>query len=145
MGTNGYKIVVGVDGSEHAERALAWAIQEAKLRNARIEVVSAWHVPVLAYGGPGFAPQLDTAVDETFKEVAEESVAAAAQSARDADVDVDVAVEHGATVEALLEAAEDADLLVVGSRGHGGFAGLLLGSVSAQCAHHAPCPLVIVR
>jgi nucleotide-binding universal stress UspA family protein len=145
MDADGHKIVVGVDGSEHSDRALAWAIDEAKLRNARIQVVTAWHVPALVYGGPGFAPQLDSAVDEAFKEVAEESAMTAARTAREVDVDVEMDVEHGQAVEKLLEAAADAEMLVVGSRGHGGFAGLMLGSVSSQCAHHAPCPLVIVR
>jgi nucleotide-binding universal stress UspA family protein len=145
MNANGHKIVVGVDGSKHSDRALAWAIEEAKLRRARLQVVSVWHVPALVYGGPGFAPQLDSAVDDAFKEVAEESALAAARTAREVDVDVEMDVEHGQAVEKLLEAAADADMLVVGSRGHGGFAGLMLGSVSSQCAHHAPCPLVIVR
>jgi nucleotide-binding universal stress UspA family protein len=145
MEVNGHKIVVGVDGSEHSDRALEWAIQEAKLRDARVHVVSVWHVPALVYGGPGFTPQIETSIDETFKEVANEAVESAAEKAREAGVDVDIEVEHGQTVDRLLEAAEDADMLVVGSRGHGGFAGLMLGSVSAQCAHHAPCPLVIVR
>jgi nucleotide-binding universal stress UspA family protein len=145
MSVNGHKIVVGIDGSEHSDRALAWAIEEAKLRSARLQVISVWHVPALVYGGPGFAPQLDSAVDEAFKDVADESARAAARTAREADVDVEMDVEHGQTVGRLLEAAEGADMLVVGSRGHGGFTGLLLGSVSAQCAHHASCPLVIVR
>jgi nucleotide-binding universal stress UspA family protein len=145
MSVNGHKIVVGIDGSEHSDRALAWAIEQAKLRSARLQVVSVWHVPALVYGGPGFAPQLDSAVDEAFKDVADESARAASRTAREADVDVEMDVEHGQTVDRLLEAAEGADMLVVGSRGHGGFTGLLLGSVSAQCAHHAPCPLVIVR
>jgi nucleotide-binding universal stress UspA family protein len=145
MDANGRKIVVGVDGSEHSDRALAWAIDEAKLRNARIQVVTAWHVPALVYGGPGFAPQIDTSLEETFKEVAEESSSAAAEMVRDAGLEVDVAIEHGQAAETLIEAAEESELLVVGSRGHGGFTGLMLGSVSAQCAHHARCPLVIVR
>lgn len=145
MDANRQKIVVGVDGSEHSDRALAWAIEEAKLRGGRLQVVSVWHVPAFVLGAPGFAPVTDTAVDGAFKEVAEESATAALRAAQEADVDVEMDVEQGQTVDRLLEAAEDADLLVVGSRGHGGFAGLLLGSVSAQCAHHATCPLVIVR
>jgi nucleotide-binding universal stress UspA family protein len=145
MNVNGHKIVVGIDGSEHSDRALAWAIEEAKLRGASLQVVSVWHVPSLVYGGPGFAPQLDSAVDEAFRDVADQSAEDAARTAREADLDVEMDVEHGQTVDRLLEAAEGAEMLVVGSRGHGGFTGLLLGSVSAQCAHHASCPLVIVR
>jgi nucleotide-binding universal stress UspA family protein len=138
-------IVVGVDGSEHAERALDWAIEEAKLRGARLNLVSAWHVPAAVYGSPGFAPPLDQSVPETFKEVAETIAEAAANRVRAAEVEAEASVQHGHPAEALVEAAANAEMLVVGSRGHGGFAGLLLGSVSAHCAHHAPCPLVIVR
>jgi nucleotide-binding universal stress UspA family protein len=116
-----------------------------KLRDARLQVVSVWHAPALVYGGPGFAPSVSTAVDEAFRDVADGSAEAAAETAREAGVDVEVDVEQGETVDKLLEAAADADVLVVGSRGHGGFTGLMLGSVSAHCAHHAPCPLVIVR
>jgi nucleotide-binding universal stress UspA family protein len=141
----GAAIVVGVDGSAHAERALAWAIDEARRRAARLRVVTAWHVPLGAYGTGGLVPPLATAVDDSFREVAEEVAAAAAETARAAGLQAEVRVKHGQAADVLLDAAADADLLVLGSRGHGGFAGLLLGSVSAQCAHHARCPLVIVR
>jgi nucleotide-binding universal stress UspA family protein len=145
MSANGRKIVVGVDGSEHSDRALAWAIEEAKLREARLQVVSVWHVPALVYGAPGFTPPIGPDVGKAFRDVASETATAAAQTARDGGVEADVEVDQGQTVDKLLEAAEGADMLVVGSRGHGGFSGLMLGSVSAQCAHHAPCPIVIVR
>jgi len=138
-------IVVGVDGSEHGERALDWAIEEAKLRGARLRLVSAWHVPAVVYGGPGFAPQLEEPLDKTFEEVAQEVADDAAKRAREAGVEAETSVVQGQAAEALVEAGANADLLVVGSRGHGGFTGLLLGSVSAQCAHHSLCALVIVR
>ena len=130
---------------EHAQRALTWATDEAKLRGATVRLVSAWHVSAMVYGAPGFAPALSQSIDETFREVVEESAATAAEQVRSAAVDVDMSVQQGQAADVLIEAAANADLLIVGSRGHGGFAGLLLGSVSAQCAHHAPCPLVIVR
>jgi len=82
-------IVVGVDGSEHGEQALDWAIDEAKLRGARLLLISAWHVPAIAYGGPGFAPQLDEPLDRTFEEVAEESVAAALKRVRAAGLEAE--------------------------------------------------------
>ena len=145
MSANGTKIVVGVDGSEHSARALAWAIEEAKLRKARLQIVSVWHVPAHIYGAPGFTPPIGPDIDKPFEDVAGESASVAARTAREAGVEAKVEVEHGQTVEKLLEATEGADMLVVGSRGHGGFAGLMLGSVSAQCAHHAHCPVVIVR
>jgi nucleotide-binding universal stress UspA family protein len=141
---NGW-IVVGVDGSEHGERALDWAIEEAKLRSAQLRLVCAWHVPAVVYGGPGFAPQLDEPLDNTFEEVAQEVADDAAKRAREAGVEAETSVVQGQAAEALVEAGGNADLLVVGSRGHGGFTGLLLGSVSAQCAHHSLCALVIVR
>lgn len=137
-------MVVGMDGSEHAERALAWAIDEAKLRGARIHVVSAWHVPATVYGGPGVVPTASVQIEETFRKAAENAAAAAVERVRDAGVDADGNVVEGQAADALIDAAAQADLLVVGSRGHGGFVGLLLGSVSGQCAHHARCPLVIV-
>jgi nucleotide-binding universal stress UspA family protein len=143
--TNDGTIVVGVDGSEQGDRALDWAIEEAKLRGARLRLVSAWHVPAVAYGGPGFAPQLQEPLDKTFEEVAQKVVDTAAKRAREAGVEAEMGVEQGQAAEVLVEAGANADLLVIGSRGHGGFAGLLLGSVSAQCAHHSPCALVIVR
>jgi nucleotide-binding universal stress UspA family protein len=138
-------IVVGVDGSEDAESALEWAIQEAKLRGSRLKLVSAWHVPAVVYGGPGFAPSLDRPIDETFEEVAEKAVKAATKRAGAAGLEAEAVIRRGQPAEILAEEAESAILLVVGSRGHGGFTGLLLGSVSAQCAHHSPCALVIVR
>ena len=138
-------IVVGTDGSGHADRALAWAIDEAKLRGARIHVVSAWHVPAMVYGGPGLVPTASVPIEETFRRAAEDAAAAALDQVGAAGVDAEADVVEGQAADALIDAATDADLLVVGSRGHGGFVGLLLGSVSAQCAHHARCPLVIVR
>ena len=138
-------IVVGTDGSEHAERAVSWAIEEAKRRGARIQLVSAWHVPAMVYGGPGLVPAASVPIEETFRKAAEDAAAAALDRVGAAGVDADASVVEGQAADALIDAATDADLLVVGSRGRGGFVGLLLGSVSAQCAHHARCPLVIVR
>lgn len=139
-----YTIVVGVDGSEHAARALDWAVDEAKLRNAGLQLVTAWHVPAMAYGA-GYGPVIAPPLDDGLRDAAEKVSAAAAEKARAAGIEVRASVHQGQAADALLEHAASADLLVVGSRGHGGFVGLLLGSVSAQCAHHAPCPLVIVR
>lgn len=139
------RIVVGIDGSEESKQALRWAVAEAKLRGAPLRVVHTWTFPYIA-AGPGLDPVLDTDVIEDVRRAAEklvESELAELGSAL-AGVDVERAIVEGATAPALIEAAEGADLLVLGSRGRGGFAGLLLGSVSQQCAHHAPCPLVIV-
>ena len=89
-------------------------------------------------------PTASVQIEETFRKAAENAAAAAVERVRDAGVDADGNVVEGQAADALIDAAAQADLLVVGSRGHGGFVGLLLGSVSGQCAHHSRCPLVIV-
>ena len=105
------KIIVGVDGSVGARRALSWAAAEAHL----------------AAGARGV---LDDALDEV--------------KAVHADIEIAGELTEARAASALIAAAGDADLLVVGSRGRGGFSGLLLGSVSTQCVHHAPCPVVVI-
>jgi nucleotide-binding universal stress UspA family protein len=139
------EIVLGFDGSECAERALDWAMGEAKLRGACLRVVTAWHVPALISGAPGFVPVVALPVDEAAQDWANRVARGAAERARDQGIDAESIVPEGHAADALIDASEWASLLVVGSRGHGGFAGLLLGSVGQQCAHHAACPLVIVR
>jgi nucleotide-binding universal stress UspA family protein len=137
-------IVVGVDGSEGARDALRFALEEAWVRGTSVRVVAAWHIPVAAYGG-AFVPPDPALVGQLGPEArraAERAVEDAGELA--AGVDVETVVREGTPARVLLEEADNADLLVVGSRGLGGFRGLLLGSVSQQCAHHAPCPLVIV-
>ena len=138
-------IVVGVDGSACATEALRWAIAEARLRGARVVALNAWSVPHVSTASEAarliaqdFAPIRDAA-----NELLDAQVDDALGGAQDVTVDT-VAVE-GPAAPALIAAAADASLLVVGSRGLGGFKGLLLGSVSQQCAHHSPCPTVIVR
>jgi nucleotide-binding universal stress UspA family protein len=132
-------VVVGVDGSENSRQALRWAVEEARLRHARVRVVHAWwlypmladdtEVPPLTNDASG---ALQTFITETLGD--------------EHDVEVEaVAVQGQQASAALVDAAKDAVLLVVGSRGAGGFSSLLLGSVSQQCAHHASCPVAIVR
>lgn len=139
------RIVVGVDGSEPSKRALRWAIDEATLRHATVTVVTAWHVPPYAYGAPGFGPIVAAPPTSSTREAAEDAANAAAEEARRAGIESDVIVSEAQAAHTLVETAREASLLVVGSRGHGGFTGLLLGSVGQQCAHHASCPVVIVR
>lgn len=138
-------IVVGVDGSEASAAALRWALEEARRRGTTLRLVHAWHRPLEA--APMAAPMwLDGEVFESLRTAAAELLDRMVAEAGDAATGVElerIVVEAGAA-RALLAAADGADLLVVGSRGHGGFLGLLLGSVSQQCAHHAPCPVVIV-
>jgi nucleotide-binding universal stress UspA family protein len=138
-------IVVGVDGSPASTEALRWALDEARLRNASVRVVQAWSFPHLP-AAPGMVPPLVLDPDELRRQAEELAGRTVSEVAGpDPEVEVDTVAVHGSPAHSLVEAAANADLLVVGSRGHGGFAGLLLGSVSQQCAHHAPCPVVIVR
>jgi nucleotide-binding universal stress UspA family protein len=131
-------IVVGIDGSEISRRALRWAVEEARLRHARVRVVHAWWIyPMLAADME--APHLTSDASGTVQAFVTETLG----EEHDVEVEV-VAVQGRQASAALVDAAEDAELLVVGSRGAGGFSSLLLGSVSQQCAHHAPCPVAIV-
>lgn len=137
-------IVAGVDGSDGAQEALRVAVREAKLRGAGLRVVTAWHLPAMAYGAAVFSPDIDPADYEDSASAALET-ALAALGGQANGVEIERVVRMGQPALVLLEEARGADLLVVGSRGHGGFAGLLLGSVSHQCALHASCPVVIVH
>jgi nucleotide-binding universal stress UspA family protein len=136
-------IAVGVDGSSCSREALRFAVDEARLRNAALRVVTAWHVPPMAYSG-GFAPVVDPREYEEYAETVGVQALAALREETEG-VDVERVTREGQAAQVLLEEARGADLLVVGSRGRGGFAGLLLGSVSQQVAHHASCPVAIVH
>lgn len=136
-------IVVGIDGSESARAALRFALDEARLRGAAVRAVAAWHVPTTTYGG-AFVPPADGLLDELETATRRTLERALTDAGDQADLEVEPVVREGAPARVLLEAASDADLLVIGSRGLGGFRGLLLGSVGQQCTHHAPCPVVIV-
>ena len=132
------RIVVGVDGSTGADAALAWAADEARLRNAHLEVVYTFAYPIK--GEVPLPQEVDSQLIAEAQAVLDDSLAGADLEG----TDLEARFERGSAAVRLVEIAQGADLLVVGSRGRGGFAGLLLGSVSQQCAHHAPCPIVIV-
>jgi nucleotide-binding universal stress UspA family protein len=140
-----HRIVVGADGSPSSRTAFRWAVRQAELTGATVDAVIAWQYPV-ATGGYAWAPV--AVLDSTdLQEAAEKVLADEIGEIVGARSDVrirPVAIE-GSPAQVLLAAAEGADLLVVGSRGHGGFAGALLGSVSQHCVHHAKCPVVIIR
>lgn len=137
------KIVVGVDGSDPSVEALRWALGEAAVHGARVEAIHAWQYPYVADVTGMAAYPLDRG---ELEEVARTTLARAVEAAGSppAGVAVEQVLAHGGTAGVLIDAARDADLLVVGTRSHGGFSGLLLGSVSQQCTHHAPCPVVVV-
>ncbi len=142
------RIVVGVDGSEHARRTLQWAVDEARLRKSVVIAVHAHSIPTLyatsepILGGPPSLP--DPELAKRLEEAAERMLADEIDQVDSDDVTIEARVVTGSAPDALLRAAREGDLLVVGSRGLGGFKGLLLGSVSQQVVHHAPCPVVIV-
>ncbi|MFD2082901.1 Nucleotide-binding universal stress protein, UspA family [Actinopolymorpha cephalotaxi] len=135
------RIVVGVDGSEVSVDALRWALRQAQISGGVAEAVCVWDLPTAYTVGP------TVFTGEDFADAAERSLAAAVEqvAAVYPDVLLESQVQRGHAAEVLLDRAKNADLLVVGSRGHGGFVGTLLGSVSLQCVQHAPCPVVVVR
>ncbi|NJC72337.1 universal stress protein [Planosporangium thailandense] len=141
---NNQRIVVGVDGSEPSRRALRWALQQAQATGASVEAIHVWDLPLYA----GVAPVIDTvseseALAKGAEQILSETVAEVA--GEHPAVPVRTRVLQGHPAVALLRASEGAGLLVVGSRGHGGFVGALLGSVSQYCVHHATCPVLVIR
>ena len=141
------RVVVGVDGSETARKAVRWAAREAKLRGMKLELVSAWEIPIYSYASRYGFPAISEEMMKSLTARAEGHLAEALDEARAEarDVQIETIAVEGQPAKALVEVAKGADLLVVGSRGLGGFRELLLGSVSQQCAQHATCPVVIVR
>ena len=133
------KIVVGVDGSDASRAAVRWAADEARLRGVALTAVEAWEFSPLI-----FAADVPVALDELRASVVEHLRATVADEVGDG-LDVNELVIEKAPVPALLGECDPDDILVVGSRGRGGFAGLLLGSVSQQLAQHSTCPVVIIR
>jgi nucleotide-binding universal stress UspA family protein len=139
-------IIVGIDGSDHSRRALRWAIGEAAARHAPLTVLTVH--PALAgyWGGPVSSPGDPELTSQALKAVQQETDdVLAGLDAGSRPPSVEVRAVNGVPAEALLAAAEGADLLIVGARGAGGFKRLLLGSVSTQVTHHAPCPVVVIR
>lgn len=133
-------VVVGVDGSASAKAALRWALDQARLTKARLRAVIAWEVPLRA--------GLDLMPEENYGAAAGKLLAESVQEAlgyETPDVEVDESVLPGHPAQVLIDESAHAALLVVGSRGHGSFAGTLLGSVSQLCVQHAHCPVVVVR
>ncbi len=137
-------VVVGVDGSKTSADAIAFAVDQAEATGAKVLAVHAWHSPASTYDG-GLGPLMfdQEQIEEASRVLIAESIAGAV--ADHPDVEVETRLIGGQPARALLIAAGSADLLVVGSRGRGGFAGLLLGSVSQGVLHHAHCPVAIVR
>ena len=134
-------IIVGVDGSEESQQALRWALAEAKLRGSSVRAVHAWHYRGYGYIDPevGDSNALLSAAANVLRAAVDEVAGDAA------GVELEQSVLQGPAAKMLIDESEKAEMLVVGTRGRGGFAGLMLGSVSQQCAQHAHSPVVIVR
>jgi nucleotide-binding universal stress UspA family protein len=142
MATEGQLVVVGVDGSGESVTALKWAAAYAATVGGRVRAVMAWHYPA-AYGAApvGHAPAAVT--DEVRLQMTEALAKAIADAAPSVDVEQEIGYGHPAQV--LVDQSANADLLVVGNRGHGAFTGMMVGSVSIHCVTHAHCPVVVVR
>ena len=138
-------IVVGVDGSPNSAHALDWAMQEAATRHAPLTVVAVHAVPKSYWGHiPVVGPSDSPALEELRRSVEEMSQQAASRIGDASPPSVNIRAVSGFPVEELLATSQEADLLVVGSRGAGGFARLLIGSVSNQVVQHATCPVVVI-
>lgn len=133
-----YRIVVGVDGSEHSTAALRWALDEAQARSGEVTALFSWQMPFLSFPGAFDRDELDKASKEFLIETVSQAVPTP-------PVPLHTVVAEGDPTEALVTASEDADLLVLGIRGRSPFAGLLLGSVSQGAAATASCPVVLVK
>jgi nucleotide-binding universal stress UspA family protein len=146
-------VVVGVDGSAGAAEALRWAVAEARLRKARLRIVHAWTYGYVGMPNGGFdymglGSYASLGIDlgdlqRAAEDLLEKAIGAVAGGVD--GVEIERQVLQGTAAGVLVGAVVAGDLLVVGSRGHGDFVGLLLGSVSQQCVHYAPCPVVVVH
>ena len=137
-------VVVGDDGSRCAAAAVRAAAEEAVLRGAKLHVIRAWSI-TSAVRPPGVPSGIVPSMQEFEAATLEAARGRVEELLSDVDVEVEVHAVHAAPAKALIQAATDADLLVVGTRGHGGFKQLLLGSVADQCLRHAPRSVLVVR
>jgi len=139
-------IIVGIDGSSHSVRAVEWALNEAASQHAPLTVPTVHSVAVSGWSGNPILAPGDAEDQERARQAAEElTLKAASQLGEAKPASVTVRAIIGFPAEVLIKASGDADLLVVGSRGAGGFTKLIMGSVSSQVVHHARCPVVVVR
>lgn len=138
-------VVVGVDGSPNSERALDWAMKQAAAVHAPLTVIAVHEVPKSYWGGIPVVGPADEALLQNLRQAAEEMTQRAESQLGDAKpASVNVHVVSGFVVKELVDASQDADLVVVGARGASGFTRLLMGSVSSEVVQHSACPVVIV-
>ena len=138
-------ILVGLDGSRAAQDALVWAVKHAALEHAPLTVLAVHEVAASAWTGNPIVYPEDKPEEAKARQAAQEAVDATIRQLGAQPESVTVTAVSGQAAQALIDASGDADLVVVGSRGAGGFASLLLGSVSSKVVHHAACPVVVVR
>ena len=135
-------IVVGVDGSKASAAALRWAIEEGRLRSTRVLAVTSWTYPTMIFADAYVLPEA-AAIREEADAILETAIADATAGGEVPEY-LDRRVSDGAPASTLLDLSAGASLVVVGARGHGGFVGLLVGSVATQVVNHAKCPVVVV-
>ena len=140
MATKDQRVIVGVDGSEASLEALRWAVTYAEGVGGVVQAIRTWHYPWAMQTAP---EQTDASIVKQIQGELDDAVAKSGISS--STVKVERIVKEGHASLVLVNESANADLLVVGSKGHGAFAGMLLGSVSQHCAHGAHCPVVIVR
>jgi nucleotide-binding universal stress UspA family protein len=136
-------IIVGIDGSVHSDRALEWAMKEAAIRRVPLTVITVAHA-LAGYWGAVPYPGDHAMAEKARQAVAEAVEKAKARLGDTGPASITIKAVTGIPAEEILNAAEGTDMIVVGSRGAGGFARLLLGSVSSQITHHAHCPVVVI-
>jgi nucleotide-binding universal stress UspA family protein len=136
-------IVVAVDGSDPSQRALEWAAAEARLRHARLRVVHSWFDAFITayFAAPALYER--EAIERAGQELLDRTVASI--PAGSPEIEIEPVLAHGQPATVLLDEAERASLIVVGSRGRSGLSGFVLGSVSNQVVHRAACPVVVIR
>lgn len=135
------RVVVGVDGSASAAAALEWAARQAQLTGSELDALTAWEWPK-SYGFATPVPE-GYQPEQEARRILEKAIAGVRE--RYPDLTIKASVCEGYPIQTLLEASRDADLLVVGSRGHGELAGMLIGSVSGYCVAHAKCPVTVIK
>ncbi|MET9634058.1 universal stress protein [Lentzea sp. NPDC006480] len=136
-------VVVGIDGSPAAQAALRWAVEDARRRGCPVDVITAWHPDYGGMIGPVPAEILIAMSPQVMKDMAQKALDGAVRGFE--GVEIRPILVEGDPGDALTKASEDAELLVVGSRGHNTVVEVILGSVSSYCVHHAACPVVVIR
>jgi nucleotide-binding universal stress UspA family protein len=142
-GESGQVVVVGVDGSDPSVAALTWASRYGAATGATVRAVRVWHYPTAAGLPPGKTPEpVETEVEGWVRDELSQAVTKANP---DSSAQVETKIVYGHPAEALIDESRGESLLVLGHRGHGGFAEALTGSIVIHCVNHAACPVVVVR